>query len=69
MNWRTRVEREYAATHARLADDPEYQRLALAADQETKHEPTRYFARNSLAIYVETQMPPIKTARRIREQP
>lgn len=56
---RAEVDAAYAATHARLAADPEYQRLRAAAGDEERSTPRMYFMRNRLAIYVETQMPPI----------
>jgi hypothetical protein len=51
------VEGWYAATHARLAaEDAQYRQLLAAAQAEAANDPGTFFARNYLAIYVETQM-------------
>ncbi|MFF2631970.1 YegP family protein [Microbacterium sp. NPDC058021] len=51
------VDAAYAATHARLADDPEYQRLKQAADQEAEQTPNQYLHRNTFTFYIETHTP------------
>lgn len=51
------VEASYAATHARLANDPEYQRLRAAAALEERETPAQHFHRNHLAIYIELHTP------------
>lgn len=55
-----RVEADYKATRKRLRDDndPEYVRLSEYAAFEEQYNPTRFLARNRLALYVELQMPP-----------
>jgi hypothetical protein len=54
---RAMVEGWYAATHARLAaEDAQYRQLLAAAQAEAANDPGTFFARNYLAIYVETQM-------------
>lgn len=56
-----RVERgvaaQYAATHERLRNDPEYVRLSVAAAAEEECTPERFLERNRLAFYVELHMP------------
>lgn len=52
-----RVAASYAASHARLANDPEYQRLKAGAEQEERLTPGLFFARNYFAIYVEVHTP------------
>ena len=52
-----RVREAYAATHLRLALDPVYRRLSLAAAQEFELTPELHLARNRLAVYVELHTP------------
>lgn len=66
---RERVRADYAATHARLASDPEYQRLSAAATHEAHTNPANHFARNRLALHIELHMPPITRTPRGRGVP
>jgi hypothetical protein len=51
------VAASYAATHQRLADDPEYQRLRDAAKREAIEEPGAFIARNRFAFHIEVETP------------
>ena len=56
------VDRGYAETEARLANDPEWMRLKAAAEAEALVTPDQWFHRNYLAIQreIETPWPKIK---------
>lgn len=48
---------QYAATHARLAGNPDYERLRANAEAEGASGHASHFARNQFAFYIEVHTP------------
>ena len=48
---------QYAATHARLAGNPDYERFRANAEAERDSDDSSHFARNQFAFYLEVHTP------------